>query len=72
MDIYWLTDRITAMNLSQDSCYTHCMDVCRTTGDIDETMQAGETGPETAGSHYMRKLKGNTRFCNCRAYSPRH
>lgn len=39
------------------------------TGDIDETMQAGEMGPETAGNHYMRKLKGNTRFCNYRSYS---
>lgn len=31
MDSYWMTDRITAMNLSEDSCYTHRMDVCRTT-----------------------------------------
>lgn len=31
MDSYWMADRITAMHLSQDSCYPHRMDVCRTT-----------------------------------------
>lgn len=39
------------------------------TGDVDETAQVGEMGPETAGNHYMRKQKGNTRFCNYSIYS---
>ncbi|KAK7822160.1 hypothetical protein U0070_000724, partial [Myodes glareolus] len=39
------------------------------TGHVDEMAQVGEMGPETAGNHYIRKLKGNTRFCNYRVYS---